>query len=43
LKPLRTVRFGLLDTGLVAPFHAEGVLATEGCELVTITDIKGEE
>ncbi|MGD0227494.1 MAG: 3-oxoacyl-ACP reductase family protein [Terriglobia bacterium] len=42
MTPLRTVRFGLLGAGLVAPFHAKGEQATQGCELVAIADIKKE-
>ena len=38
----KTVRFGLLGAGLVAPFHAKGVLGAEGCELVAIADIDKE-
>ena len=31
--------FGLLGTGLVAPFHAKAILNSEKCELIAATDI----
>jgi UDP-N-acetyl-2-amino-2-deoxyglucuronate dehydrogenase len=38
----RTIRFGLLGAGLVAPFHAKGIQASEGCELVAVADVVAE-
>jgi UDP-N-acetyl-2-amino-2-deoxyglucuronate dehydrogenase len=35
----KVVRFGLLGAGLVAPFHAKGIQAAEGCELVAVADL----
>lgn len=37
-SPSKPVRFGLLGAGLVAPFHARSIRATEGCELVAVAD-----
>lgn len=34
----RPIRFALLGAGLVSPFHAKGIQATPGCELVAIAD-----
>ena len=34
----KPVRFALLGAGLVSPFHAKGIKATPGCELVAIAD-----
>lgn len=31
--------FGLLGTGLVAPFHAKAIMNSEKCQLVAVTDI----
>jgi predicted dehydrogenase len=31
--------FGLLGTGLVAPFHAKAILNSEKCKLIAVTDI----
>ncbi len=38
----QTIRFALLGTGLVAPFHARSIAAADGCELVAIADIDAE-
>ena len=35
----KTVRFGLLGAGLIAPFHARSILAAEGCELAGVADV----
>jgi UDP-N-acetyl-2-amino-2-deoxyglucuronate dehydrogenase len=34
----KPVRFGLLGAGLISPFHAKGIKASPGCELVAIAD-----
>jgi UDP-N-acetyl-2-amino-2-deoxyglucuronate dehydrogenase len=34
--------FGLLGTGLVAPFHANAILNSDKCELIAVTDIDRE-
>ena len=34
----RPLRFALLGAGLVSPFHAKGIQATPGCELVAVAD-----
>jgi predicted dehydrogenase len=34
--------FGLLGTGLVAPFHAKAILNSDKCELIAVTDIDQE-
>ena len=38
----RTIRFGLLGAGLIAPFHAKAIKAAEGCELVAVADLDGD-
>ncbi|MFB3894392.1 MAG: Gfo/Idh/MocA family protein [Phycisphaerae bacterium] len=38
----RTIRFALLGAGLVSPFHAKGIRATAGCELVAVADSNPE-
>ncbi|MHC4716950.1 MAG: Gfo/Idh/MocA family protein [Planctomycetota bacterium] len=38
----RTVGFGLLGAGLIAPFHAKSIRAAEGCELVAVADLDAE-
>jgi predicted dehydrogenase len=35
----KTVRFGLLGAGLVAPFHCKGVQASSNCELAAVADV----
>lgn len=35
----RTVGFGLLGAGLIAPFHARSVIAADGCELIAVADV----
>ncbi|RPI64154.1 MAG: gfo/Idh/MocA family oxidoreductase, partial [Planctomycetaceae bacterium] len=38
----KTVRFGLLGAGLIAPFHAKSIQATKDCELVAVADMNAE-
>ncbi len=38
----KTVGFGLLGAGLVAPLHAKGIQAAEGCQLVAVADVDAE-
>lgn len=38
----RTVGFGLLGAGLIAPFHAKSILAADGCELIAVADLDAE-
>ncbi|HNX26324.1 MAG TPA: Gfo/Idh/MocA family oxidoreductase [Phycisphaerae bacterium] len=38
----KTVRFGLLGAGLIAPFHAKSILAADGCELVAVASRTAE-
>ncbi len=38
----KTVGFGLLGAGLVAPFHAKSILAADGCELAAVADVDAE-
>lgn len=39
----RTIRFGIVGCGVIAPFHAEAILATSGAELAAVCDIIGEK
>ena len=39
----KPVRFGLLGAGAIAPPHAKGILAAEGCELAGLTDVNPEQ
>lgn len=41
-KSQRTVRFGLLGAGLIAPFHAKAIRAAAGCELVAVADMNNQ-
>jgi predicted dehydrogenase len=38
----KTVGFGLLGAGLIAPFHAKAIQANEGCKLVAVADFNTE-
>ena len=38
----RTVGFGLLGAGLIAPFHAKSIQAAAGCELIAVADLDAE-
>jgi len=35
----KTVGFGLLGAGLIAPFHAKSIRAADRCELVAVSDV----
>ena len=35
----RTIGFGLLGAGLIAPFHAKSIQAAAGCELIAVADL----
>ncbi len=38
----KTVGFGLLGAGLIAPFHAKSILAAQGCELIAVADMNAD-
>ncbi len=38
----KTVGFGLLGAGLIAPFHAKSIKSLEGAELVAVADVSAE-
>jgi len=42
MSETKTVGFGLLGAGLIAPFHAKSILAAEGCELIAVADVDAE-